>query len=608
MTSTEVSTATAPTGNALVAAAYRITDAPKLTRKSKSTTGWQARAWEFYDTVGEFRYAADWVGSMLSKAKLEVRNDEDAVVSDGLPAEVLDALYGGPENQSRMLAAFGTHLTVAGEYYVVGATRKGQDVWVTAAPGEVSSRGGKVYVDSKAIESDTDVYISRNWRPHPRRHTEAIAPSKAVLPILSEIDGLTRHVAAQIDSRLAGAGILILPNELKFPTAPVTGEDGTTQQVASGELDEFVKMLTEAMSAAIADREEASALVPITLTVPGEYVDKVNLLHFWTELDAHAIELRTEAIRRLGLGLDMPPEVLTGTGDLNHWNAWAVDDAAIKVHAEPALDLVCTNLTDGYLRPLLVDLGMGQEEANTYYVHADTSGIRLRPNRSSEALDLYDRGLLSADALRRETGFDKEDAPDQTQVVEWLLRKIAGGSTDPQMVASALAQLGVKGITAEVGQLTQAQPAPSIADTRGDEPQIPDTLPDAQQDTSTVAAASAACRADLLAACEQMVYRALERAGNRIKTRLNGNRPQGVAAAELYLFVPAEVTDTDDLLIDAWSQVDRFCPQLGCADPDQLVSVLDGYTRMLLAGRQAYDRQLLAQHLALIDKPEPARC
>lgn len=594
---------TAPTGNALVAAAYRITDAPKIARKNKMITGWQQRAWEFYDTVGEFRYAADWVGSMLSKAKLEVRDSSDTTVTSGLPAEVLDALYGGPENQSRMLSAFGTHLTVAGEYYVIGATRKGRDVWVTAAPGEITTRGGKVYVDSKLIESDTDVYISRNWRPHPRRHTEAIAPSRAVLPILSEIDGLTKHVAAQIDSRLAGAGILILPNELKFPSTPVTSEDGTTTQVSSGELDEFVKMLTETMSTAIADREEASALVPITLTVPGEYVDKVNLLHFWTDLDEKAIELRTEAIRRLGLGLDMPPEVLTGTGDLNHWNAWAVDDAAIKVHAEPALDLVCTNLTDGYLRPLLVDLGMGQDEANEYYVHADTSGIRLRPNRSSEALDLYDRGLLSPDALRRETGFDEEDAPDQGELVQWLLRKIAGGSADPQMVAGALRQLGVQGITAETGaSLNEAQPAPSLQDTRDSEPSIPDTLDDAQQDVSTVASATdKGCRADLLAASEQMVYRALERAGNRIKTRLNGNRPQGVGAAELYLFVPADVTDVDDLLTDAWSQVDRFCPQLGCADPDQLVSVLDGYTRMLIAGRQAFDRDLLAQHLALVN-------
>lgn len=605
MTTTEPATLTAPTGNALVAAAYRITDAPKIARKNKMITGWQQRAWEFYDIVGEFRYAADWVGSMLSKAKLQVRDADGNVVTTGLPFELIDALYGGPENQARMLSAFGTHLTVAGEYYVIGATRKGRDVWVTAAPGEITTRGGKVYVDSKLIESDTDVYISRNWRPHPRRHTEAIAPSRAVLPILSEIDGLTKHVAAQIDSRLAGAGILILPSELKFPTAPSTDESGTTQ-APSGDLDEFVKLLTDTMATAIADREEASALVPITLTVPGEYVDKVNLLHFWTDLDEHAIELRTEAIRRLGLGLDMPPEVLTGTGDLNHWNAWAVDDAAIKVHAEPALDLVCTNLTDGYLRPLLVDQGMDQEEANDYYVDADTSGIRLRPNRASEAADLYDRGLLSADALRRETGFDESDAPTADQLVQWLLRKIAGGSADPQMVAGALAQLGVRGITAETGasagDLNEARPDPSLRETRESEPSIPDTLPDAQQDVSTVASASdTSCRADLLAASEQMVYRALERAGNRIKTRLNGNRPQGVAAAELYLFVPNEVTDVDDLLTDAWSQVDRFCPQLGCADPQALVSVLDDYTRMLLAGRQAFDRDLLAQHLSLVN-------
>ena len=55
---------------------------------------------------------------------------------------------------------------------------------------------------------------------------------------------------------------------------------------------------------------------------------------FWTQLDEHAIELRSEAIRRLGLGMDMPPEVLQGSADSNHWAAWQADEAAIKRGAQ----------------------------------------------------------------------------------------------------------------------------------------------------------------------------------------------------------------------------------------------------------------------------------
>lgn len=588
-------------GNSMVASAARIVDAPKMARKSSTSTGWQARAWEFYDLVGEFRYSADWVGSMLSKATLEIRNAAGEKQHDGRAVELLNELYGGPSNQGRMLNAFGIHLTVAGEYYVLGTTKKGRDFWVTAAPGELTARGGSYYLDGKKIESDDTPYVSRNWRPHPRRHTDAIAPSKALLPILAEIDGLTRHVAAQIDSRLAGAGLLILPNELKFPTIPVAQGDGTSQPVESGNLDAFIKMLSDAMSAAIADREAAEALVPITITVPGEYVDKANLIHFWSDLDEHAIELRTEAIRRLGLGLDMPPEVLTGSGDLNHWNAWAVDDAAIKVHAEPALDLICSDLTDGYLRPLLVDEGFSEEEAEEFHVAADTTGIRLRPNRSSEALDLWDRGLLNDQAARRETGFDDDDALTEEQRVLYLLRKVAGGSATPEMVQQALQALGVKAITVtqEDQELRETRPDPSLRELEEAEPGIPDTLGDAQ-------AASAGCPRDLLAACEQMVYRALERAGNRLKIRLNAPRVDGrsgarvlmpgVDAAELYLFVPQEAIVPEDLLADAWSHVDRFCPELACR-PDWLMDTLDRYTRGLLVDRAPFDRQELARHL-----------
>jgi hypothetical protein len=577
--------------NSLVASAARITDAPKMSRRSSTAAGWQARAWEFYDLVGEFRYAADWVGSMLSKAELQVHDASGARQTSGRAVELLAELYGGPSNQGRMLNAFGIHLTVAGEYYVLGTTRKGRDVWVTAAPGELTARGGSYYLDGKKVESDDTPFVSRNWRPHPKKHTDAIAPSRAVLPILAEIDGLTRHVAAQIDSRLAGAGLLILPNELKFPRTPSNTPEGATSQ-ESGDLDEFIKLLTEAMSAAIADREAASALVPITITVPGEYVDKANLVKFWSDLDEHAIELRTEAIRRLGLGLDMPPEVLTGSGDLNHWNAWAVDDAAIKVHAEPALDLICADLTEGYLRPLLIDEGYSAEEAEEFHIAADTTGIRLRPNRSSEALDLWDRGLLNDAAARKETGFDDDDALNSEQQVLYFLRKVASGSTTPELVAQALGLLGVQGLEVVETDVepTEARPAPSLTDLERAEPGIPDTMDDAQ-------VASAQCRADLLAASEQMVYRALERAGNRLKTKLNGSRPPGVAAAELYLLA-GESVDVEDLLTDAWSHVDRFCPELGC-QPTWLAGVLDAYTRQLLSTRAPYDRDQLQRYLTL---------
>ena len=114
-------------------------------------------------------------------------------------------------------------------------------------------------------------------------------------------------------------------------------------------------------------------------------------------------------VRRFALGMDLPPEQVlgmssnggTGGGNSNgvsHWGAWQVEESTIKLHIEPMLDTIVSALTLGYLRPALGD----NDDAVIVY---DTSALRLRPDRSKEAFELYDRGLLSVDALLRENGF-----------------------------------------------------------------------------------------------------------------------------------------------------------------------------------------------------------
>jgi hypothetical protein len=93
-----------------------------------------------------------------------------------------------------------------------------------------------------------------------------------------------------------------------------------------------------------------------------------------------------------------------------------------------------------------------------------------------------------------------------------------------------------------------------------------------------------------------LVYRALERAGNRLKNKLGPNRPDCLAA-DLYRFVPPRSpNEIDELLEDAWSCVDRFA----CDIPPALMAhELDIYTRMLLADRREHNRGLLSDYLTL---------
>lgn len=555
------------------------------TSYTSSGEEWQDVGWDFYDEVGEYRYAVDWVGNLLSRATLfATQNGEPS--DNALATEVMAALFGGPEGQSEMLRSLGIHYTVAGEAFVVGVDRGDEDNWYVVASTEIKRTGeGTFTVRGLDLEiTDKDSVVMRLWRAHPRKPWKSNAPTRAILPILAEITKLTMHVAAQLDSRLAGAGLLILPSEMSFPTMPTSkknpeepAEEPATGPTPAG-AQAFVDMLIEVMQTAIGDRKDASALVPIVLQVAGEYIDKVKHLTFWSELDKQAIELRNEAIRRLALGMDMPPEVLTGVADVNHWGAWQIDESSIKSHSEPLLKAITSALTEGYLRPVLEAEGMSREEAATFAIGADTSQLRMRPNRSKEAIELYEHGELNAQSMRRENGFDENDAPTDEERRYWLTRKVASGSATPEQVAAALELLGIR--IAALPQGADQREAPSDPSTR-------------EHPTTGVPE-------EVVAAAEQMVFRALERAGNRLKNRLSG-RTGGVAAKDLYLRMP-ELTpaEVDGLLEDAWS-----CTEWGTLPvaPADLEVVLNRYTHAIIGLRREHDRELLRLNLTELFEP-----
>src|SRR5699024_12144898 len=94
--------------------------------------------------------------------------------------------------------------------------------------------------------------------------------------------------------------------------------------------DMFTEGLIEAMLTPIGDRASASAIVPLVVTVPDESVDKIKHISFSQPLDGTAQGLRDEAIRRLALGQDAPPELLLGTGNMNHWGGWPVQSETVE--------------------------------------------------------------------------------------------------------------------------------------------------------------------------------------------------------------------------------------------------------------------------------------
>ena len=568
-------TGEAPARPALVASAARVELGNTLASKV-STEGWQQTAYHYFDCIGEYRAVATWVGNLLSRATLFATYDD----GDGpkrLPPshpanQFLDALAGGTEGQSHMLGEIGVQYTVAGEAYLLGWEEGGRDQWMVTSGLAIKKVGSQWQVGDKILPEDT--LVVRIWNPHPVDPKKANSPSRAALPILASMERLQQREAAQLDSALASAGVAFFPKDMQVAGTEV-GSDGF--------MDHFI----EVVSAGLANPGDASSLVPTFVFADADQIEAVKHINFSTPLDEASTAKMEQLQKRLALSLDVPPEIMSGVGDTNHWSAWAIDESSIKSHTEPLLRKITADLARAYLQPLLSTEDGLEGEPWQYGIGADTSEMRLRPNRSKEALELYDRGELSAEALLRETGFQPDDAMGDDERKQWLIRKLADGSATPDQVAQAYRMLGIP-IESEVdaGEVREARPSPSLLEHPSNE------LPD------EAALAKARQQAALTAAAEQMVYRALERAGNRLKTKYGSTtlKNSTLKAWQMYSLYPITREDANELLADAWDRVQDFGSRLG-VDHRQLAAALHAYTTFLLVEGATHDSGRLDSYL-----------
>jgi hypothetical protein len=559
---------------------------------------WQDRCYHHYRVCGEARFAAQFFGHALSKATLHVvsdpHNPRAERLTDGPAVDILRQLFAGAEGQAAMLSAIGTHFTIAGECYLIGRSAKTEDeknrgvettdIWEIRPVTEVRSNGsGKNakwwirqdgYTNLDLTDEDT---VIRLWVPDPQNTTGADSPFRSLLPILDEIEWLTRYVFAQTSSRLAGAGIWPVPEEIDFPDPP-----DAQQHPERTKADSLMRVMADAMMKSFEDPGNPASKIPTVVTVPGEYVDKMkdSWITFWSELDSEAKGLRQEAIQRFALGMDLPPERIlgmaanlgTGGGSSNgvsHWGAWQIDEDTIKMHVEPMLEIVTQSLSVEYLRP-----AVGPDSLDT--VIYDTTSLRLRPDRSKESIELYNLGLISGEVVVRENRFDTADMMKPDERKTWLLVKMATGSATPEMVTAAMRSLGVD-LPEGLGDngMNQARPTPSL-----DEHPVRE-LPNPEDSNA----------AALVAACDALVYRAMERAGNRLRAK--GVKPSGVASYEVHTTVPGITQGhATEVLADAWACAEPVIAGTG-ASPDKVLPVLNAYATSLLVSAQPHSREAL---------------
>ena len=442
-------------------------------RRTGGSSDWQSEAWEYYDAIGEVKYAFNLVASVVSRIRLyaaAVDNPAESpvpvhnsdVVDQRLASAAeralarLDSAYGG---QAGLLRDAALNLSVSGECYLVQfPERKGHGVpesWDIRSTDElqvdaknqyliiprrdVVTSGGKNA--AAALKLPNTSFVGRIWRAHPRYSEEADSSMRGLLDLCAELLLLNRTFRATARSRL-NAGALYLPDGLSVaaspdPDYPYDDENNLSPEMTAEEAaDEFEDQLIDAMTTPIRDEDSASAVVPLIIRGPAELGDRIKQFKFERSFDPSLAQRADRVLERILQGLDVPKDIVTGLANVKYSNALQIDEALYKAHIEPLMLIIVDALTIMYLRPALISAGFREDEVRRLCIWYDPSQVATRNDRAADADSGFDRMAISYDTWRRAHGFATSDAPDPKEVALRLL--VEKGSISPELTQSMI--------------------------------------------------------------------------------------------------------------------------------------------------------------------------
>lgn len=424
----------------LTAAADRLDLASRTqARRARALRqGWQLDAWMYRDSIPELRYAVNFLANCSSRMKVypaayKIGGEADdpvAIRDSGAPAEIVQIaeqaikdLGSGKMALSALLRSISTNLSVAAECTLLGqeSPETGQQTWTCRSIDEIVVYDDKWMLreipnDPNGLlglhQLDPDFTVaSRMWSPHPRYRVLADGPLRAMIDDCESLLILRRMIRATGRSRIAGRGMLLIPDELSI----VENNDDNRDP----EADTFMGDFTRSMMEPIADEGVASSVVPIVVRGPGEHLAAVRLVEFYGKFDAESLAVREELVGIIATGFDLPKEIIEGVADVNHWTAWQVDDNTFRHHVEPHVIEIVDCLTAAYLRPYMQALAhengidplvMGAWADRVLFWY-DPTELVTKPDRTADAAAAHLAMVISDKAYRDASGFVDEDAP-----------------------------------------------------------------------------------------------------------------------------------------------------------------------------------------------------
>jgi len=552
----------------MTAAARRITrsntplSSALLNRARQATIAWQESAWGFFDDVPEIHFAHEFLGNAVGRMRLFPQiqlnptdpplplDPEDENLSEDLrkaaavASATLDRLNSSVGGIEGLQTNLGINTALVGEVYLWGHPDEEAatgESWEVLSTREVRVSGESITIyeegspESSRELGPLDDFI-RIWHRHPAWRIRADSPMRPLLSTCEELLLLQRSVRAVATSRIAGAGVLKVPDELTFVSPSVDGgeppEDGWD--------DPLLETLLLNMTTPIMDPDSAAAVVPMMVKGPAAALGAFAHLLIERPFDPLAIQLREECVTRLARGLDIPPEILLGLADVNHWSAWQVQEQTFKAHIEPLVDLVDEGLTVGFLQPILHDAGIPQWADIS--IGKDSSALVGHPNEFPEALQMHEVLAVSDAFLRSKGGAGDNDAPDDVEYSRRLAEKVR--AMPPEVLTILLEQgevIPAGTVIPTTTPVTPGQPLPETSPTPTTPPASPETTtpgpppggpPTPPATTAAVgrrelgtllAQLDRALVARVLALADTTVTRAVEIVGARVVRAVNGS-------------------------------------------------------------------------------------
>lgn len=457
----------------------------------------QLQALAYYDMLGEVHFSATFYAKLLSRVRFyPARLNEDGTsdpITSGAPVEILDQIQDPGGGRSRIQYDYGRLMFVTGEGYLFGSGNRWRFLWKDEIrKSESGTEWERVRFDKSPYNPPQIGQAYRMWTPHPRQSDLPDAPMFGVTKICEELLILTAAVQATAVSRITN-GVMKIPQEMDFNSVNV----GLDEDPEAG--SPFLQDYVEHTEAQIENPGSAAARVPFGVVGPAEYLAMFEWMKTHDPAtDYMEKELRKEAIERLAIGLDFPPEFLLGMTDANHWTAKQVVHDMWRSHGAPMAEQFGDDLAEAYLRPALEAEGFADWER--VVVNYDDSQVVISPDRSADADTAMDRMAISFKGYRELKGIPESMAPSDDEV-------------------ELLAAIKTRGaITVEDGELVQGERGPLRDPSMNGNAESGPPEPTAGRSVSRQEARTAS----IMGAAALAIRQCRQKAGSRLRSHQHG--------------------------------------------------------------------------------------